>query len=172
MDGQPSVMRRRAASGGSVVLAHGSSFKAALVALQHMLERVAPAGLKLHPEKCHFMQREVVFLGHKWLMLFKEPEGQVTHWIEELQAYDFTVVHRAGACHTNVDALSRHPCTADGCHYCEQKEAQERDLILERVGEVVYRVQLPPTGRKVALHRDRLALYRGALPHHRPRGPR
>lgn len=34
--------------------------------------------------------------------------------------------------------------------------------VLERVGEVVYRVQLPPRGRKVALHRDRLAPYRGA----------
>lgn len=33
--------------------------------------------------------------------------------------------------------------------------------VLERLGEVVYRVQLPPRGRKVALHRDRLAPYRG-----------
>ena len=33
--------------------------------------------------------------------------------------------------------------------------------ILERLGEVVYKVQLPPRGRKVALHRDRLAPYRG-----------
>lgn len=33
--------------------------------------------------------------------------------------------------------------------------------VLERLGEVVYRVQLPPKGRKVALHRDRLAPYRG-----------
>lgn len=34
--------------------------------------------------------------------------------------------------------------------------------VLERLGEVVYRVQLPPRGRRVALHRDRLAPYRGA----------
>lgn len=27
--------------------------------------QIAGAGLKLHPEKCHFMQREVEFLGHK-----------------------------------------------------------------------------------------------------------
>ncbi|CAI5661042.1 unnamed protein product [Oreochromis niloticus] len=33
--------------------------------------------------------------------------------------------------------------------------------VLERVGEVVYRVQLPPRGRKVALHRHRMAPYRG-----------
>ncbi|CAI5653216.1 unnamed protein product [Oreochromis niloticus] len=34
--------------------------------------------------------------------------------------------------------------------------------VLECLGEVVYRVQLPPRGRRVALHRDRLAPYRGA----------
>ncbi|CAI5686581.1 unnamed protein product [Oreochromis niloticus] len=34
--------------------------------------------------------------------------------------------------------------------------------VLERLGEVVYRVQLPPRGRRVALHQDRLAPYRGA----------
>ena len=33
--------------------------------------------------------------------------------------------------------------------------------MMERLGEVVYRVQLSAKGRKVALHRDRLALYRG-----------
>ena len=36
--------------------------------------------------------------------------------------------------------------------------------VLARLGEVVYRVQLPPRGRKVALHRDRLAPYRGDAP--------
>jgi len=29
-----------------------------------VLERVRAAGLKLHPAKCYFMQREVSFLGH------------------------------------------------------------------------------------------------------------
>ncbi|KAF7646704.1 hypothetical protein LDENG_00183660 [Lucifuga dentata] len=33
--------------------------------------------------------------------------------------------------------------------------------VLERLGEVVYQVQLPSKGRKVVLHRDRLAPYRG-----------
>ncbi|CAI5682530.1 unnamed protein product [Oreochromis niloticus] len=48
--------------------------------------------------------------------------------------------------------------------------------ILERVGEVVYRVQLPPRGRKVALHRDRMAPYRGqslpSFPEGRVQSPR
>ena len=33
--------------------------------------------------------------------------------------------------------------------------------VLERLGEVVYRLHLPPKGRRVALHRDRLAPYQG-----------
>uniref|UniRef100_A0A672I094 Gypsy retrotransposon integrase-like protein 1 n=1 Tax=Salarias fasciatus TaxID=181472 RepID=A0A672I094_SALFA len=36
--------------------------------------------------------------------------------------------------------------------------------VLERLGEVVYRVQLPPRKRSVALHRDRLAPCRGGPP--------
>ncbi|KAJ8015797.1 hypothetical protein DPEC_G00029870 [Dallia pectoralis] len=33
--------------------------------------------------------------------------------------------------------------------------------VLERVGEVTYRVEIPPRNRKVVVHRDRLAPYRG-----------
>lgn len=283
------------------ILAHGSSFQSALGALRRVLERVAAAGLKLHPEKCHFMRREVSFLGHRvgkegistmedkvgavrdwptptdqrqlksflglasyyrrfvrgfssvaaplnrllpkdkaftwtveceeafntlkralieapvlappdltlpfildtdasnvgmggvlaqvgpegervvayfsktfdkherrycvtrrellavvasvkhfkyylgglpftvrtdhsalqWLMSFREPEGQVARWLEELQPYDFTVVHRAGARHSNADAMSRRPCTADGCRHCERREGRERELRAE-----------------------------------------
>ncbi|KAJ8414260.1 hypothetical protein AAFF_G00051300 [Aldrovandia affinis] len=47
------------------ILAHGSSFQAALQTLRRVLGRIAEAGLKLHPDKCHFMRREVEFLGHK-----------------------------------------------------------------------------------------------------------
>ena len=280
------------------ILAHGRSFEAALGALRQVLGRIRSAGLKLHPEKCHFMQREVTFLGHKvggggigtledkvqavtdwpaptnqkqlksflglasyyrrfvrgfsctaaplfqllqkdcdflwteqcqeafnslqralseapvlapadpslpflldtdasgvgvggvlsqtgpdgervvayfsrafskaekrycvtrrellavvlsirhfkyylcgplfrvrtdhaalqWLMSFKEPEGQVARWLEELQAFNFTVEHRQGARHANADALSRRPCAAAGCQYCEKRETREREL--------------------------------------------
>ena len=47
----------------------------------------------------------------QWLMSFREPDGQVIRWIETLQSYAFTVVHRAGASHANANALSRRPCT-------------------------------------------------------------
>jgi len=32
--------------------------------LQQVLERLKQAGLKVHPNKCQFLQREVTFLGH------------------------------------------------------------------------------------------------------------
>lgn len=47
------------------IMVHGSSFEAALGSLRVVLERIRAAGLKLHPDKCHFLQREVTFLGHK-----------------------------------------------------------------------------------------------------------
>ena len=57
-------------------------------------------------------------------------------------------------------------CPKLDCHWVGPCE------VLEKLGEVVYRVQLPPRGRRVALHRDRLAPYRGdAQPHLRPRPP-
>lgn len=46
-------------------LVHGSIFGAALDALRQLMERVTAAGLKLHPDKCHIVRREVETLGHK-----------------------------------------------------------------------------------------------------------
>ena len=45
------------------ILVHGSSFHSGLESLR-VLEHIRATGLKLHPEKCHFMRREVQFLGH------------------------------------------------------------------------------------------------------------
>ena len=44
-----------------------------------------------------------------WLHNFKEPEGQLARWIEKLQEYNFTILHRQGRQHQNADALSRRP---------------------------------------------------------------
>ncbi|XP_061093063.1 uncharacterized protein LOC133125281 [Conger conger] len=69
----------------------------------------------------------------QWLMTFREPEGQLARWIEELQAYDFNVIHRAGRQHGNADALSRRPCAADGCRYCERREVREEEQLRQGV---------------------------------------
>ena len=43
----------------------------------------------------------------KWLMNFKNPEGQTARWIEILGIYDLEVEHRQGRIHGNADGLSR-----------------------------------------------------------------
>uniref|UniRef100_A0AAV2M0P6 Gypsy retrotransposon integrase-like protein 1 n=1 Tax=Knipowitschia caucasica TaxID=637954 RepID=A0AAV2M0P6_KNICA len=104
------------------VLVHGKPFRAALDSLRLVLGRIATAGLKLHPDKCHFMRREVEFLGHK------VDEGQVARWLEELQLFHFEIVHRPGTQHANADALSRRPCASTGCGYCDRRDAREEEL--------------------------------------------
>ena len=60
----------------------------------------------------------------KWLMSFKQPEGQVARWLERLQEYDFTVEHRPGLSHANADALSRRPRRKHGsCPSCCDTES-------------------------------------------------
>ena len=41
-------------------------------------------------------------------------EGQLARWIEKLQEYDFSIVHRPGPKHGNANALSRLPCNHCG----------------------------------------------------------
>lgn len=66
-----------------------------------------------------------------WLLNFKNPEGQVARWIEQLQEYEFDIEHRNGRAHGNADALSRRPCF-DECKYClrqDEKEAVQLNVI-------------------------------------------
>ena len=53
-----------------------------------------------------------------WLMSFKNTEGQLARWMEELAQFDMVVVLRAGKLHVNADALSIIPETGGYCpHY-------------------------------------------------------
>jgi len=78
-----------------------------------------------------------------WLMKFKNLEGQLARWMEELSQYDMVIRHRAGRKHTNADSLSRipdtiHPCNhyyagaeleslpCGGCNYCARAYRQWR----------------------------------------------
>ena len=45
---------------------------------------------------------------------FQTAEGQLAHWIEQLQEYDFEVNHRRGVSHGKADALSRRSCPQCG----------------------------------------------------------
>lgn len=46
------------------VIVYGKTFKDHMERVQEVLERLQAAGLKLKPEKCELLQKEVVFLGH------------------------------------------------------------------------------------------------------------
>ena len=69
----------------------------------------------------------------RWLMNFKNPEGQVARWLEVLSTYTFTVEHRPGRLHGNADSLSRKPvspCNKD-IHeeVAYEKENQDRQCL-------------------------------------------
>ena len=52
----------------------------------------------------------------RWVMGFKNPEGQMARWLKVLGAYNLEIQHRPGRQHGNADALSRRPC--ESCVYC------------------------------------------------------
>ena len=45
----------------------------------------------------------------RWLLNFKNPEGQVARWLEILSTFSMEVEHRPGKLHGNADGLSRKP---------------------------------------------------------------
>ena len=67
-----------------------------------------------------------------WLQNFKEPEGQLARWIEKLQEFNFTVIHRQGKKHMNADAMSR------------RSEQRDRLQIQEEVTECAGEQLSPP----------------------------
>lgn len=62
----------------------------------------------------------------RWLLNFKNPEGQIARWFEVLATYDFSIEHRAGRLHSNADALSRRPCHDKNCGHCIRAETKEQ----------------------------------------------
>ena len=77
----------------------------------------------------------------KWLMDFKEPEGQVARWLQIVDTYDLSIEHRPGKAHGNADGLSRRPCKQCGrgdgeTEYCRVttrgQAARGEELVEER----------------------------------------
>ncbi len=62
----------------------------------------------------------------KWLMTFKQPEGQVARWLETLADFEFVIEHRAGQKHGNADGMSRSPCNQCGLQDEEESEIKLR----------------------------------------------
>lgn len=60
----------------------------------------------------------------RWMLNFKNLEGQIAPWIETLASYEFEIEHRPGCLHGNADALSRRPCIENECTYCAKAETK------------------------------------------------
>ena len=54
----------------------------------------------------------------QWIKRNPTPIGQQARWVEQLEEYDYTVLHRAGSRHGNADALSRRPTGESGDSLC------------------------------------------------------
>ena len=59
-----------------------------------------------------------------WLKKLKNPTGQTARWLQLIETYDITVLHRPGKQHGNADALSRPLCKV-----CSRQE--ENDTLSE-----------------------------------------
>ena len=64
----------------------------------------------------------------RWLINFKDPQGQVARWLEVLGTFEFEVQHRPGIRHNNADAMSRGPCRQ--CGRDESTECSELNTCL------------------------------------------
>ena len=62
----------------------------------------------------------------RWLLkTFRDPEGQISRWIEVLSTYNFEIEHRVGRLHGNCDGLPRIPCNyCPNCKCLQEKEKQ------------------------------------------------
>jgi len=74
----------------------------------------------------------------KWLMSFKDLEGQLARWLEKLQEFDFEILHRKGISHRNADGLSRRECEESGCLFCIKVERKSAVASGVRVARMVF----------------------------------
>ena len=69
----------------------------------------------------------------RWLVTFKNPEGQVARWLEVLGQYNYEIIHRPGKKHGNAEGLSRRPCKQCGRVDDEEVEAPVQEAATVRV---------------------------------------
>ena len=82
-----------------------------------------------------------------WIRNFKEPEGQLARWLERLQEYNFTVVHRQGLRHCNADALSRVPCRQCG----RDEDIESENIVMVGVVSNPFQKYTPAEMRQMQL---------------------
>ena len=90
-------------------------------------------------------QRFLIRTDHgalKYLLNFKDPQGQMARWLQVLDTYTFDIEHRAGRKHNNADAMSRGPCKQCGDEDCHvrvvtRQQLKKRDEESTRAAEEV-----------------------------------
>ena len=92
-----------------------------------------------------------------WILRFKNADGQLARWLEELSQYDMVIQHRPGVKHVNADWLSRPPEGCDcyragstleslpcgGCPYCTRVTKQWAQFTID-VDDVLPSTVLDP----------------------------
>ena len=71
-------------------------------------------------------------MDHKslvWLHRFKDTEGMMARWLNTLQQFQFSIIHRAGRDHSNADGLSRAPTSP--CRQCTRPDCPTVDTTVE-----------------------------------------
>lgn len=56
----------------------------------------------------------------QWLVSFRNPDGNMARWLEELSMYEFHIEYRSASSHGNADGLSKRPCGE--CKKCTKEE--------------------------------------------------
>lgn len=99
-----------------------------LLALEHVSE---------HSRHYLYGHKSIVRTDHsalKWLMSFKDAQGQAARCIEFLSTYDLDIRHSPGAKHCNADSLSRCPCRQ--CGITEESEMNKEEPEINIIHEV------------------------------------
>ncbi|GBM00012.1 Retrovirus-related Pol polyprotein from transposon 297 [Araneus ventricosus] len=91
----------------------------------------------------------------RWLLNFREPEGQIARWIQRLQEYNFEIQHRKGTSHGNADALSRRPCK-ESCKHCTN--AEEKFGIETHISVKVLTTEDPWSSSEIKKHNWKILL--------------
>ena len=82
-----------------------------------------------------------------WLMNITDPTGRLARWSIYLQAYDFTIVHRAGIKHSNADTLSRPVLVVT------RSAAKARDNSPTEISRENYNQNVDPTEDELLIYR-------------------
>jgi len=72
-----------------------------------------------------------------WLRRTPDPIGQQARWLEIMEEYDFSVLHRSGSSHKNADAMSRMPCGGKGCVCNLVDDSTQAEHNLEPVEDLI-----------------------------------